>query len=215
MARPASSDVVLSHWYHLLEGLQTSPLEFYGAVEQAIDQRQVPNSSRSRVDWKEAGAFSAKREYLRTTRARHGLDICGAPFGNGFFVSWWLAEIRPGALLPTIAAFFAITIGGNLLRVSGGYTLELLGLFGAFVALGTLMSQGEEEWHAYLLVIPVLGSLWERIFLGATYYRIDTALMFQEAVHSAILEVLDRLTKVQGVRALTELERKPILRGLR
>jgi hypothetical protein len=215
MAKSASADVVLSHWYRLIEGLQTSSLDFYAAVEQALDHRHIPNSNRSRVDWKEAGAFSAKREYLRTTRARHGIDTCGAPFGNGFFVSWWLAEVRPHPVLPTIAV---LVLGSFLFRLVSaflGYGAGLFSLVTVFVVLGGMMSQNEEEWHANLLVVPLLGSLWERLFLPTTYYRLDTALMFQEAVHSAVQEVLDGLTKAQGLRALTEFERRPILREIR
>ena len=35
---------------------------------------------------------SANRQYLRMHRGKHAFDICAAPFGNGFFVSWWLTE---------------------------------------------------------------------------------------------------------------------------
>ncbi len=211
MARRARAGVVLSHWYHLLEGLQTSALDFYSKVEQVLEPRQLPDTSRTRVDWREGGMFSAKREYLRITRARHGIDVCGAPFGRGFFVSWWLAEVRPSPILPTVVALLVIGIGGRFLLAIGGRFL-LYGIFLAtFLGLGVLMAQGEQEWHAYLLAIPVLGWLWEHLFLSASYYRIDTALMFQEAVHAAVLDVVDDFTKAQGLRALSESERKPIL----
>lgn len=212
MAQRASAGLVLSHWYHLIEGLQTSSLDFYGKVEAALEPRQLPDASRSRVDWREGGAFSARREYLRVSRGRHTIDICGAPFGTGFFVSWWLAESRPNPILPTIAALLAIGILGNIFRAIGGLALTVVGVVGVFIALGAVMGQGEAEWHGYLLAIPILGPLWERLFLPATYYRIDTALMFQEATRHAVLDVVDGFTKAQGLRALTELERKPILR---
>ena len=35
---------------------------------------------------------SAKREYLRMQRGKYAFDICAAPFGNGFFVSWWFTS---------------------------------------------------------------------------------------------------------------------------
>jgi hypothetical protein len=41
----------------------------------------------------------------------------------------------------------------------------------------------------------------------------DTALMFQESVHNAVLEVVDCITAAKGIRALTEAERKPILKA--
>lgn len=60
--------------------------------------------------------------------------------------------------------------------------------------------------------IPFLGPALVRIFRPETYYRIDTALMFQESVHATVLEILEQSTKTQGLRSLSELERKPILR---
>ena len=92
MAKTPTS--ILAHWNVLIEGLQASPLEFYAQVEQALERRQIPAAKRSRVDWREGGLMSAKREYLRVQRYEHVIDICGAPFGAGFFVSWWLGEYR-------------------------------------------------------------------------------------------------------------------------
>ncbi len=155
----AARTVIISHWYQLIEGLQASPMEFYTAVERAVEQRQIPDARRSRVDWREGGLLSAKREYLRVARKQYIFDICGAPFGNGFFVSWWL---------------------------------------------------GEPE--GCLTGFPFLGPVLEFLGQPRTYYQIDTALMFQSVVHTAVLEVVDGLTTAKGLRALSESERKPILR---
>jgi len=54
----------------------------------------------------------------------------------------------------------------------------------------------------------------ERLFHPMSYYRIDTALMFQESIRLAVLEVLDEMTKAKGLRVLSESERKPILSSL-
>lgn len=62
--------------------------------------------------------------------------------------------------------------------------------------------------------IPFLGPALIRMFSPETFYRIDTALMFQDSVHSAVLEVLDQRMKGQGLRLLSESERKPIMREL-
>src|SRR2546425_2752428 len=53
---------------------------------------QLPETALAKVEWSEGGIFSAKREYLRIERKELIFDICGAPFGRGFFVSWWLAR---------------------------------------------------------------------------------------------------------------------------
>src|SRR5713226_7467213 len=103
-----ATNFVISHWYKLIEGLQASPTELYRSVETMLQNRKIPNAESSRVDWKEAGTFSASREYLRMQRGKHVMDICGAPFGNGFFISWWLAEARPSAVLPTVGALGVI-----------------------------------------------------------------------------------------------------------
>lgn len=58
--------------------------------------------------------------------------------------------------------------------------------------------------------VPIVGPRLEQWFRPATYYRIDTALMFQESVHRAVLEVIDSLTSAKGLRSLSEAERKPI-----
>ena len=154
---------VLAQWSALVEGLQWSPKEFYGSVEQALQRRQLPDISLSRVSYAEGGLFSAKREYLRVMRKDHIFDICGAPFGTGFFFSSWLGERPQGCL----------------------------GLF---------------------MIIPVLN-----IFVGMlrreTYYKVDTAMMFRESVQNAVFEVIDSLTTAKGIRPLSELERKPVMRN--
>jgi hypothetical protein len=155
--------VILSHWNTMIENLAASPQSFYQSLEEAIDTRQVPNAKCARALQREGGILSAKREYLTLRRGDHVFHICGAPFGNGFFVSWWLGEIRRGFL--------------------------------------ALLSQ-----------MPVVGIVIQRFVKPLTYYQIDTALMFQSLTHSAVLEVVDALTKEKGLRGLTELERKPILR---
>ncbi len=157
--------LVFSHWYHLTENIQQSTQEFYSRLEQTIKKRDLPDVRISRIDFKEGNIFSAQREYLRVKRKELVFDICAAPFGNGFFISWWLGE-KMGALL------------------------------------------------SLLLLVPFLGALIAKTSRPATYYRLDTTLMFQESVHLAVLEILDGLTEAKGLRALSESERKPIISDL-
>jgi len=157
--------LILSHWYHLIEGFQVSPSEFYEAVEEAVLKRNIPNLKLSRVTYREGGPLSPKREYLRVERKEYLFDICCAPFGAGFFVSWWLGE-APGWLEGIIAS------------------------------------------------IPIINHLFFRFFRPLTYYQLDTALMFQESVHAAVLEVIDQMMEAKGLRLLSETERKPILREI-
>lgn len=44
------------------------------------------------VTHKEFGLFSDSREYLRVYRYDLYMDICAAPYGKTFFISWWLFE---------------------------------------------------------------------------------------------------------------------------
>jgi hypothetical protein len=200
--------ILLAHWNHLIDGLQTSSLGFYEALDQALRRRGVPDASGHRVDYREAGLLSAKREYLRVTRGAQAVDICAAPFGSGFFVSWWMGEARPGPFVPTIAALALIVA---VIRSAGLWFGPLI-IFGSFFFVGAVISLGEAPWHPYVFVVPVLGPLWERLFRPLTLYRHDTMLMFKKAIHQAVLEVVDSLTDAQGIRRLSENERKPILR---
>jgi len=161
----AETGQIVSHWYHLTEGLQQSSQEFYGSVEQAIQKRDMSKLAVKRVSFREGGVLSSKREYLQIKRHEHVFCVCAAPFGSGFFISWWLLE-KPSSLL-----------------------LQLLA------------------------IIPFLGRAAVWAFKPFTYYRVDTALMFQESVHLAVLEILDGMTEAKGLRSLSELERKPIMSG--
>lgn len=211
----ASSATVLSHWYKLLEDFQMSSMEFYAAVEEAVKRRAVPNIEISRVEWSEGGLFTAKREYLRIARGRHVFDVCGAPFGTGFFVSSWLA--RPQAA-PWPVALFLIAFGAFICfliftRIFGfflGLPAFLIGFPVMFWALVQLM-RDNDGWDDSIVAIPFLGAIYERIFRPETYYKIDTTLMFQQLVHNAVLEAVDAMTSAKGVRALSELERRPSL----
>ena len=156
---------ILSHWYQLFEGFQYSSKDFYSQVASAIKSRNVPNLKLSKITYREGGPLSAKREYLRLERRGDLFDLCAAPFGNGFFVSWWLGNST-----------------------------------GAFIGL--------------LLSIPVFGAIFSYFIRPLSYYKIDVALMFQESVRQAVLEVIDNLSKTSGLRELSESDRKPILREL-
>jgi len=213
----SSPDAVISHWYKLLESLQYSALEFYSAVEKAVADRQIPSTSTSRVDRHEGGVLSARREYLRIERGQYIFDVCGAPFGKGFFVSWWLSERR--SPFGVLALLLFVTCGllglGLFLEVFGVFHGLLLGFIGLpvlFWLFVRFINQYGEGWDDALVAMPVLGRSYERIFRPPTYYKIDTVLMFQQAVHTAVLEVVDGITSGKGLRKLSELERKPILR---
>ena len=155
--------VVSSHWHTMIEGLEITPSEFYEELQRVLAEKKLPNARQFEIHHKEGGIFSQKRLYLRVTRKNHAFDICGAPFGNGTFFSWWLGE------LPTW--FFTIL-----------YSLP---------------------------VIFWLGVLLEKLFKPETYYKIDSMLMFQSLVHSAVMEVVDQYTNEKGLNGIEGDDRKP------
>lgn len=59
---------------------------------------------------------------------------------------------------------------------------------------------------------PVLSAVARAMVKPWTYYRVDTASMFQTATHRAVLEVVDRITSEGNIKALPEAERKPVMR---
>jgi hypothetical protein len=121
---------VEGHWHSLIEGFSTSSLEFYELVKANITRREIPDLTISQVEWKESGLGSGKRIYLRVSREGMNFDICAAPFGTGYFFSWWLARI------PRILLDF----GFLLAYVVGGY---MLGLFVILIlSLGSRGNQG-------------------------------------------------------------------------
>lgn len=67
--------------------------------------------------------------------------------------------------------------------------------------------------YTMMMQIPVLNVIAYLLSPTYTHYKIDTALMFQSATHSAVLEVVDSITASKGVRQLSEGERKPLLKG--
>lgn len=97
---------IVSSWSLLLDDFNTSALEFYGAVQAALQERKVPDVKVERTTWHEGGLFSAKREYLRVSRGELAYDICAAPYGAGYFFSAWLLSKEPIPVISWLMSFF-------------------------------------------------------------------------------------------------------------
>jgi len=228
MADPSNA---LSHWSNLIEGFQIPPQEFYGRIHAAVEQRKVPDVNLSTVEHKEGGAFSANRLYLRAQRGHFIFDLCGAPFGTGFFTSWWLVEKKSRLGLLYLAAsivvlctlwtvlFGVVALATNLptATVFSFFALPfciVVGIPLIFWFVGAVVATTWEGVDDVMLSIPFIGSLYNYVFKPITYYKHDTAEMFQMAIHAAVLQAIDEVTKDKGIRALSELERKPIMKSL-
>lgn len=154
---------VISHWNHRSDGIQQSSNAFYSEIERALGAHQLDHLKIERVNLSEGGIFSSKREYLQVHRGEHVFHVCAAPFGNGFFISWWLGHVDSGI------------------------------------------------W-ATLAGLPIIGFLVRNFLKPLTYYKIDTALMFQSITHSAVMETLNTMLDAKGMRSLSDTERAPIMR---
>ena len=60
----------------------------------------------------------------------------------------------------------------------------------------------------------MIGPVYGLLFRPQTYYRYDTAQMFQKTVHNAVLEAIDQLTTEKGLRALSQEDRKPVMQEM-
>lgn len=216
MANQAPLEAVVSHWSTLIENFQASPLAFYEALDLALKRRDIPATQNERIDYREAGMLSANREYLHITRETLVLDICAAPFGTGFFVSWWLADdqkgLHPAARMGII--FVMLVLTGWLWFAAGLFVwlmLVAMALGGIPIALDEMV-RNKTISEGVARTIPVIGTIYSWMFRPASYYRTDSMEMFQKAVHNAVLEVIDTMTAEKGLRALSDADRKPVMR---
>lgn len=89
-------EATISQWSQRIAGLSASPKEFFARVQEVIEEEGLEDITLSETEYNEGGMFSAKRAYLNVKRKDLSFDICGAPHGNGFFVSWWMRGKGPG-----------------------------------------------------------------------------------------------------------------------
>lgn len=214
----AKDDLVISHWDTLVENFEVSPIWYYDTLRQAIDNRKVPGLSMSEVEYHQGGIHTAKRVYLRILRNHTAFDVCCAPYGTGVFFSWWLVE-TPLAFrwLYTYAILFAVNIYTVLALTQSWMAFFVLMIFGLPTASWVLLAVLRDavlDFEDTMVQIPIFGWVYRKLFAPVTYYKIDTALMFQQAVHNAVLEAIDLATTVQGIRALPEAERIPKRRAI-
>lgn len=228
LAKKATPTDIISHWPKLIENLQFSSQEFYSRVEKALEDRQIPNLKVSRVDWKEGGMFSARREYLRLQRERLVFDICAASFGTSFFVSLWFGQkpLKLAGLLLLALAIIAVWIVGNVEPWLGVYwysrryfnlepiQVNLILLAALMIVALVILIRCAKDLDAALIGLPIIGYFYERYFRRITYYRIDLRCMYQTAVHTAVADVIDEISKANGIPLLSEFDRRPVLRGL-
>ena len=86
---------VIGQWNHLFPTMQHDPEEFYSLVEEFLKEWKIPDCKTDRKNFHQGNLLSNQRLYLEVSRGNYIYHICAAPFGNGFFFSWWLREVSP------------------------------------------------------------------------------------------------------------------------
>lgn len=83
---------ILSHWSTLIPFFNTSSKQFYDDLKNIVTTHEMPNIKMEPVTHKEGGLLSSSRQYFRIKNKDLVFDVCAAPYGKGFFISWWLYE---------------------------------------------------------------------------------------------------------------------------
>lgn len=212
---------VLNHWIAFADGFQTSPAEFYTALEKELAERKIPSMEMSRIEFPEGGLLSEKRVYLRLLRERLVFDVCAAPFGSGFFFSCRTAEIPIAVkwwhwlLLYTVGNWVVAVVFILVHKATGSlsFAFTMLVIFCAFVisTLRNAVAMGLQDLDATLIKLPVIGPLYEKLFRKETYHRIDSRLCYLEVVPTLVKQLAGDTTAAQGVKLVRQYEAAPIL----
>ena len=196
---------VHKHWYAVLLDFESSPSEFYDAIEQDLAARKLTGMEISRIDYAEGGLLSAKRGYLRMRRERLLFDVCSAPFGTTWFFSCRFSEIPVQLMLWEILVMLALLAGVLWFYASlFGWMLGPI-LFGAsLLSLLMLMHNavrlGLQDLDAALLQIPVVGAFYEVFARAETYYREDTRIAYCDIVDSIVRAKVEEFISAGGVQ---------------
>jgi hypothetical protein len=197
--------VVEKHWYAPMLDFRISTQDFYKAIEDELQQRQVPALEVSRVEFAEGGWLSAQRQYLRLQREWLVFDVCAAPFGTSWFFS-----LRGAVNRRTLRLWEVLVTLASLGSLFGLYW-QMFGLVPGSMAIGASMVaigmffyfagrwQGLDDAFTQL---PVLGAIYEEFFRSETYYREDTRLMYLDIVERIVQHQIAEFTAAKGVSLL-------------
>ena len=203
---------IINQWYVLLPGFKTSTTEFYQAVENGVEERQVPGIGMATVELPEGGILSPRRLYLRMFKERMFFDVCCGSFGESWFFSCRFAE--KGLRLPL---WMRLVLFGILCGIVYCYTLvfglllgiaiAFLSIFAALFLLNNLATSGTDDLDSVLLKIPIVGSIYETYFRRETYYREDSRLLFSDLVNQIVRTQVEEFT---GKEDVTKVEFKEV-----
>lgn len=211
-----SSTEVLSRWCELIKDFNASPKEIYDIIERHVAAREVPELESTREFWHEGGALSAKREYLRLARERLVFEICAAPFGTGFFVSFRCCEIP--LVVDPIAIFIILAVLGlafvvlvSLFGSTWGVLILAFSLSLIVFLLRIAIARALSNVDRLLMKARLVAPLYEIFLRPVTYYRIDSTAMYLQAVQGATAEAFQSIFGDKGVDLLSETVSAPVL----
>lgn len=196
---------ILSNWSVLIDDFDTSGQDFFKRVEEHVQARKIPQITIERTLFKESGVFSDKREYLRIRRDNLIFDVGAAPFGTGFFFSWWL--VRSQARYPWLyfVGYIAVIVVVYAVFVEdlGPVIAAAIALPSVTILLGMMGREGYLGPPEHIAESPVVGWIFRRFFTPPTYHALDIVAMYQESIRRAVNEAIDETLKQQGKQALS------------
>jgi predicted house-cleaning noncanonical NTP pyrophosphatase (MazG superfamily) len=81
---------LLNNWNILIPCLSYSSKEFYDTLTAKLNEQEVKNLKVKVIEKNTGGILSGKRLYAEVSFDDYIYDVCGAPFGKSFFVSYWM-----------------------------------------------------------------------------------------------------------------------------
>lgn len=210
---------LLSYWPKFFPDTTYSPKEFYALVLKELEATKVPDLEASGLMLRQGGIFSSRRLYLHLRRERLVFEVCGFPFGTGFFVSSRLFDRRrEAAWFHYLLTAFIVFVVGSVTTILMGVVWALIIVSGIFCLIWSLMRLAEMNvagtLDGILIELPLLGQIYETLFHPDTYHRQDTNNAYRDAVHHALMRSIDAFTSEKGLRRLHDEERQPYLRDM-
>lgn len=101
--------------------------------------------------------------------------------------------------------------GGRPLYLRACYKHVTFYLYVAATPAGLFVSHWSFSKFTFWLQHPLLRWFMFWYFQNQTLFQFDAVLMFSEAMHAVVLEVLDSYMQQENLKPLEELERRPVL----
>ena len=200
-----NDDSVQNYWITSTDIYCTSPLEFYSAVEEALQKIKVPGLKIDRVAIAAGGLLSCDRIYLRLMRERLVFYICAAPFGARWFASCRLVHVPPAVKIWHVVVLLALGLVvfsclTHLLDVLFLGVTVLSLMLAAILKFRHAVALGLQDVDALLLNIPAISQIYQLWFRKETYYRIDTRNLYLKTIPKVVRSVFDEVTGANGIK---------------